>query len=239
MEGRCGAKLRLSEPARYCKHAPTPGRQRCRLHGGMTPSGIGSPHFQHGRFSLYMPERLRGDYELALSDPERLSLQREVAAHRATANDLRKRLEAGEATGDGLQTAWRDFKAAHRSGSAERLADALTRVDAAVQQRATEDALRKELRDETELIAKLTKGENDRMEQLHQMVTREQALNYMRGLALTVRAEAESYVRDVDTRRAFLRSVSAKFEQLAGGRGGEDAEPGGQHGEAVGSRPGH
>lgn len=50
---RHGAKLCPKCPPARCRRPPTPGRTRCRLHGGATPRGKASPHFRHGRDSRY------------------------------------------------------------------------------------------------------------------------------------------------------------------------------------------
>jgi hypothetical protein len=44
----CGAKTRNGTP---CKAPKVKGRSRCRKHGGSTPRGATSPHFQHGFYS--------------------------------------------------------------------------------------------------------------------------------------------------------------------------------------------
>lgn len=219
---RCGAKLRNSDPPRYCTQWKVKGNARCRIHGGTSPRGLANPSFRTGVHSLYMPTRLRPSYEAALGDPDLLSLRREIAAHRAAADDLRRRMEEGDGASGSLQSAWRDFRSAHRAGNPDRLADALTRLDAAISQQGAQDGIRKELRAETDLVAKLTRAENDRMEQLHQMVSREQALGYMRGLAVAVKEAVEANVNEPSVRSLVLRAVSARFEQLADRRGPPD-----------------
>lgn len=42
----CGAKTRRGIP---CQKPPLFGKTRCRLHGGMSLSGIDHPNYQHGR----------------------------------------------------------------------------------------------------------------------------------------------------------------------------------------------
>lgn len=64
MPGRCGAKLRRSDPPRYCTQYPMKGRTRCRRCGGATPIGSASPNFKHGRsiksqFDAVLPAALR------------------------------------------------------------------------------------------------------------------------------------------------------------------------------------
>jgi hypothetical protein len=56
---------------------------RCRLHGGKTPGGIASPNWKHGRYSRYVPNGLRRDYERTVADPDLLSIEDLVAAQRA------------------------------------------------------------------------------------------------------------------------------------------------------------
>jgi len=51
----CGAKLRNSNPARYCKSTLIMQNGRCRLHGGKTPKGELSPHYKNGIYSAWLP----------------------------------------------------------------------------------------------------------------------------------------------------------------------------------------
>jgi len=50
LDGRCGARLQ-DRPDEYCQDFPVPKRSRCRIHGGLTPSGRASPHFVTGKWS--------------------------------------------------------------------------------------------------------------------------------------------------------------------------------------------
>lgn len=45
----CGARRRDGEP---CRQPAMRGRNRCRMHGGKTPTGPDSPHWRHGRYSV-------------------------------------------------------------------------------------------------------------------------------------------------------------------------------------------
>jgi hypothetical protein len=47
----CGAKCRGKN--KRCRQPAIRPVGRCRLHGGLTPIGIASPHFKHGRRSKY------------------------------------------------------------------------------------------------------------------------------------------------------------------------------------------
>ena len=45
---RCDARTRSGAP---CRAPAMRHRERCRMHGGKTPRGIGSPHFKTGQYS--------------------------------------------------------------------------------------------------------------------------------------------------------------------------------------------
>ncbi len=71
----CGAKTRRGSP---CQRRPARGRNRCKLHGGATPRGIGSPHFKTGKYSKYRPDRRISDYHKISGDEELRSLRQEL-----------------------------------------------------------------------------------------------------------------------------------------------------------------
>lgn len=78
VQGRCGSKLRKTEPPRYCMAKPSKGSTVCRIHGGKSPKGLASPHLREGRYSKYMPKGLRPIAKEAYEDPELLSLRDEL-----------------------------------------------------------------------------------------------------------------------------------------------------------------
>ena len=95
---------------RQCANSPVKGRGHpaapdayktvCSTHGGKTPSGIGSPHWKHGRYSKDLPSNLAADYVRALKDPDLVSLREELALVDAfIAQDIRK-LSTLEEAGD-------------------------------------------------------------------------------------------------------------------------------------------
>jgi hypothetical protein len=49
--GRCGHKLRRTNPPRFCKRRPLRGFAGCKLHFGGNHVGMLNPRFQHGRNS--------------------------------------------------------------------------------------------------------------------------------------------------------------------------------------------
>jgi hypothetical protein len=67
------------------------------MHGGKTRIGPGSGTFITGRFSKFLPARMAADFDAAMSDPELISLRKEVATVDARIIDVLKRVDTGEA----------------------------------------------------------------------------------------------------------------------------------------------
>ena len=75
----CGAKRRAGGTC--CAYACR-GRSRCKIHGGLSPCGVASPHWVHGRSSRYANKLSaddQDDFQEALAAPDPLSLLEEIA----------------------------------------------------------------------------------------------------------------------------------------------------------------
>jgi hypothetical protein len=180
----CGAKTRGGGTCK--KAAMRNGTGRCRLHGGLSPSGVASPHFKHGRRSKYLkhlPGNLRNAYKAALADPELLSLKDETALLTARAMQLLDNLNATEAPPWGRAVeALNDLKVA---GSADAKQQALatlekvirTGANAAVAQERTWRELREVVQEKTRTAA----AEWKRLHDLEALVTVEDALGFAKA----------------------------------------------------------
>src|SRR5690606_35293513 len=91
---RCGAKTRAGTP---CRQHPVPGRERCRVHGGLTLRGADHPNHKTGRWSKDLPTRLAARYHEALKDAKLLELRDELAIIDARLSDQLATLDTGEA----------------------------------------------------------------------------------------------------------------------------------------------
>ncbi len=54
----CGAKTRVGSP---CQKPPLQGKERCRLHGGLSLQGSSHPNYRHGNRSKARIEKVRQD----------------------------------------------------------------------------------------------------------------------------------------------------------------------------------
>jgi hypothetical protein len=119
---RCGAKTRRGTE---CQQPAMPNG-RCRLHGGKIPSGIGSPHFKHGRYSDFMPERLLSGYARMVRDPELLNQRDEIALLDSMIFEVLKKLGSADSAQlwQQLREAWKSMEEGNRRGGPEGLRQA-------------------------------------------------------------------------------------------------------------------
>lgn len=87
---QCGARTRSGG---MCKTAPM-ANGRCRMHGGMTPTGAVLPQFRHGRYSLSHRENMAIKAQQFLNDPAPGDLTGELALLRALLQTYLDRFEA-------------------------------------------------------------------------------------------------------------------------------------------------
>lgn len=91
--GRCGAKLRYTDPPRYCKKFPMKGKTRCERDGGKNRTGPDNPAFRHGMRSKYgwLSPRVADSLADVMRDERLLDLTDDIALL-----ELLKREAAGE-----------------------------------------------------------------------------------------------------------------------------------------------
>src|SRR6185312_7377373 len=106
-DGRCGARLRpprdpvtgekiLDAPTRYCTRLPIRGRNRCRLHGGLSLRGVNHPNYQGRGYSRDLPAALLDKYNDSMNDPDQSSVRPELALLDSEIHDLVRRKHEGE-----------------------------------------------------------------------------------------------------------------------------------------------
>ena len=106
LPNKCGGRLALTAPPRYCTQHPLRGRTRCKFHGGRARRGVEHPAWKTGAYSGVLPRHLAETYEAALADDQLLSLRQEIALLRALAIQSVER--ASRRCYEGAD--WTDFK---------------------------------------------------------------------------------------------------------------------------------
>jgi hypothetical protein len=173
---RCRAKAKHSQER--CRQAVVPGMEVCYYHGGKSPRGPASPHFRTGRYSKFLPARMRARYEAAERDPALTSLHSELALVDARLLDLLGRVDSGEsgALWRALRKAYRAFKLYQQTGDVAKMKEAFAEMETHLEAAVVDTEAWAEIHDLIESRRKLADTESRRLATLKQMLTQEQAL---------------------------------------------------------------
>lgn len=166
------------------------------------------PQFKSGRYSKYLPERLRERYQATQQDPDILVLRDEIALADARLADLLTRVDAGESG-----ALWKDLKD---------LVDQLGKTVEALDLDGARDALKglrdvmlkgytdatawQEIQAVLMLREHLVRSERQRLVQMQQMISVEQAMTLIAALTESVRR----HVTEPDA----LRAISTDLVRL-------------------------
>jgi len=191
--GKCGSKLRKTDPPRYCAKNPLPGRTRCNLHGGLTPRGEDSPHYKDGTYmSKYIPDQLMDKYIDASQDRALLSLREDIMVLDSIILDRLSKLFLGESGGyfknlsgalEDLQNAWVD--------NPEDVPFLMNQLGDLISKGRSQSETISELTNLQLKKEKLVQSERKRLEQMHQMMSAEQVTAIIGALTKIVREEVE------------------------------------------------
>ena len=89
--GICGGKTRAGG---LCRRAGLKNG-RCKLHGGMSPKGLKSAQFKHGRYSKAL-ESLANDIDERVNDPKLLDPRRTIAVQEGVLAKMAELAEVGD-----------------------------------------------------------------------------------------------------------------------------------------------
>lgn len=184
------------------------GSATCYMHGGASPRGLTAGQFKSGRYSKYLPERLRERYDVAQQDPDILVLRDEIALADARLMDLLTRVDAGESG-----VLWKDLKdLVDQLGKGVETLDldgarsALKGLQEVVLKGYADSTAWEEIRAVLMLREHLVRSERQRLVQMQQMISVEQAMTLIAALTESVRR----HVTEPDA----LRAISADLVRL-------------------------
>ena len=163
----------MCEEPRPCDRTVKRAGARCHNHGGASKKGAEHANFKHGFRSKDAPIYLMQRYQSFLNNPERQSLQHEIALSQALVADSLSRLyrgESGEAWKQ-LQTTFEGVIKAIRSEDQAAITEALNNHYVVIRRGGNDEAARRELRAALELTGKLKERDLKREKDLHQMIS--------------------------------------------------------------------
>ena len=208
----CAAKKTNGEP---CKANAITGKRVCRVHGGMTPSGIASPHYKDGRYSKVLPTRLAARYSEAQRDPALLELREDVALLDARLADLIARVDTGEsgALWQSLMTARKELLDAKRRSDQVDQAIALNTIVGLIAEGHADYRAWGEVGSVLDQRRKLVESERKRLQEAQQTLTVEKAMLLIGAIGGIIKA----HVHD----RTTLSKISADISALTTIEAGE------------------
>lgn len=231
------------EPKPCARNANETGR--CIIHGGASPRGVAHYNHQGKGTSVVLPTRMLQDYERARTNPDRLSLEDEIAELRAMKADCWRQLEqnAGMAVADvkaavaALSKAYDQALVAQRSTNAEKFAEALGQMgdarDAlkvAMGPVAAMEAAKAQVADLNIKVEKLLRAENNRNFDERGMISLETALADRHALVMMFLGAVMKHVGDGATQKAIRRTVGNEYARLTGRRNAASVDAAGGSG---------
>jgi len=166
---------------RHCQFPVKKAGEACRYHGGLTPRGVEHYAYKHGLYSKHLPGNLLADYQAFKDDPNRLSLEEEMALIRSMVAERARALNAvhsAKAWGQ-LEKIYKEAMAASRQGQKDRFALLVTQMGEVISDGAGQASSRKELKDLVEQERKLVDAQRQLYIDLGEFITRGQALTMM------------------------------------------------------------
>lgn len=134
-----------SNHGRQCFAFALKGKTKCKWHGGASPGGVGSASWKHGRYSKVIPTGLADKYKAAVTDPDILVMDAEIALLQSRLMELVEGLERFPDAGK----SWQELRASYRRfDRAQREAGAMPEGDAKIRKLAEASGNLSQVRDE-------------------------------------------------------------------------------------------
>lgn len=219
----CGAR---NNRHKMCRNGPSKNSKsgRCKHHGGSSKKGMSHPNTTHGRYSHYLPDRLREKFEEAEDDEELMSMRSEISLITARLYELAEKVEdtAGKPQIDELLRLW--SKVQKYEGQDSKRYNKWKRRFAQTMEDIKED---RKTWDEIDSLVdtkrKLIDSEQRKLENLDQFVPTEKVMLFVGAVMDIVKTEVGKYegaVIDEDTKTEILSGISRRVEKLSEGKRG-------------------
>lgn len=186
----------------------------CYMHGGKSLAGVASGTFKAGRYSKHLPTRLAGRYEEARADPDLLTLRDDIGLLDTRMGQVIGALDTGESkeTWTVLLSSWGTLEAQWQTlldtgEPPDEMESTITQIGSLIRSGLSEAYVWTEIRSLMKQRAELVANERQRMVQLQQMITSEQALVLLGVVVDTVKRHV--------TDRDALAAISTELGTLA------------------------
>ncbi len=231
----CGAKVKnKNKPGQFCKQ-PAMANGRCRLHGGMSLSGVAHGRYKHGRYSREIPDDLRERYHRALEDPQLLSIRDDVALMEGRVKQLIERVQTKESsqTWKVARQLSRQYVEAKRNKDVAQMAELSDQLAILVYRGAPDYQVWEDIQRTVDQKARLAKQEEERMAMLDQMMTAEQAMLICFAILNIIRANVDDVKARGRISHEIGKIISANARRRTDDRRDEHEDRSDQLGEEI------
>lgn len=175
------------------------GSDKCNWHGGKTPRGVASPHYQgkgHSKYIQALPARMRADYQRTENDPNLISNEKEIALVETRLIDMIKGAELGESTSnwESVREAWDEFNQAMTDADGEGAKVIASRINDLITKGGNEIAFWDSMLKVLEQRRKLVDSEVKRLLQGQEVLTANNARLIYDALLLAVVEETDTAI---------------------------------------------
>ena len=161
---------------------------KCRVHGGATPGGMASANFKHGGRSKYLPKRMLEKWNEALNDPQLLGLHDAAVTLEMRMRELFASLDERNSSElwDATQKSLGLYEKALRSGKQSQIDEAWHVHKQTVTDGYNEAQKWREIRAITQEQVVVSKEERNRLKDMGQTMTYQQANVLLANVAAAV-----------------------------------------------------
>ncbi len=206
---KCNAKLRKSNPPRYCARYPMPNG-RCHLHGGKSLKGPASGTYRGKGYSRYFPGKKLGKiFARSFEDPELMRLRNDLAIVATRLVELIQSLNSGQ-SGTLRKRLRKKYRELRRSRpNSAKFTKAINEIGELIECGSSNDSIWKEIGQQIELRRRLLDSETKRSLVADQVMTAEEV--YMIGEAIgTV---IRKHVKDRQTLQKISEEVAGLIDR--------------------------
>ncbi len=206
---KCNAKLRKSNPPRYCERYPMPNG-RCHLHGGKSLKGPASGTYQGKGFSKYFPGKKLGKiFARSFEDPELMQSRKDLAIVDTRLVELIQSLNSAQSG-----TLWKRLHKKYRElrrlrPNSPKFTKAINEVGELIECGSSNDSIWKEIGQQIELRRRLLDSETKRSVVAGQMMTLEE----VQMAAAAVARVVHKHVKDRKTSQKITEEVAGLVDR--------------------------
>lgn len=162
---------------------------RCRMHRGKAAVGLAVNTYKDGRYSKYLPTRLKERYQEARTDPDLLALREDIALVDSRLTDLLKRVDTGESgkLWINLREAFNEFGKARTKGDVAEMTARLAEVEGLILRGLVDYAAWEDVGKTLDRRQKLVESERKRLIEMQQVLSVNQAMVLLSAVVETVR----------------------------------------------------